>query len=149
MTPGGACAMTHRHDRDLPHHSVYIDGQWTDAATGASMPVNEPALDQPMAYVARSTAADVDRAVVPARAAFDRGPWPPTPPQERPRILQVIAAAVEERSNEFAELSRATWVRHCARPCSWTCHGRSSTCAPSLSWLAARPTSRYPGSTCP
>jgi aldehyde dehydrogenase (NAD+) len=95
--------MTNHHDRDLPHHSLYIDGQWTDASSGAYMPVNEPALGESMAYVARGGAADVDRAVAAARAAFDKGPWPHTPPQERARILHVIADAVEERTAEFAE----------------------------------------------
>jgi aldehyde dehydrogenase (NAD+) len=96
--------MTDRHDRDLPRHSLYIDGQWTDAASGACMPVNEPALGEPMAHVARGGAADVDRAVAAARAAFDRGPWPHTPPQERARILHALADAVEERTTEFAEI---------------------------------------------
>jgi aldehyde dehydrogenase (NAD+) len=96
--------MTDRRDRDLPRYSLYIDGQPTDAADGAFMPVYEPALGEPMAYVARGSAADVDRAVAAARAAFDRGPWPHTPPHERARILHAIADALEERSAEFAEI---------------------------------------------
>jgi aldehyde dehydrogenase (NAD+) len=89
---------------DLPRHQLYIDGRWTDAASGEFMPVNEPALGRPMAYVARGSAHDVDRAVAAARAAFDAGPWPHTPPAERARILHAIADAVEERSAEFAEI---------------------------------------------
>jgi aldehyde dehydrogenase (NAD+) len=41
--------------------------------------------------------------VAAARAAFDKGPWPHTPPHERARILHAIADAVEERTTEFAE----------------------------------------------
>src|SRR3954470_17844494 len=96
--------MTDSQDRDLPRHDLYIDGRWAEAADRAVMPVNEPAHGAPMAYVARGSAADVDRAVAAARAAFDKGPWPHTPPRERARILHAIADALEERSAEFAEI---------------------------------------------
>jgi aldehyde dehydrogenase (NAD+) len=89
---------------DLPRYGLYIDGEWTDVADDASMPVNEPALAAPMAYVARGGQADIDRAVRAARQAFDHGPWPHTPPHERARILHAIADALEERTGEFAEL---------------------------------------------
>ncbi len=88
---------------DLPRYKLYIDGQWTEAANGETLAVNEPALGQPMAYVARGTAADIDKAVAAARAAFDHGPWPHTAPHERSRILHAIADALEERSAELAE----------------------------------------------
>jgi aldehyde dehydrogenase (NAD+) len=88
---------------DLPHYQLYIDGCWADAAGRGHMPVNEPARGAPMAYVASGGAEDADRAVQAARAAFDRGPWPHTPPHERARILLAIADAIEERSAEFAE----------------------------------------------
>src|SRR5262245_42432128 len=89
---------------DLPRYGLYIDGCWTGAASGALAPVNEPAVAAPMAYIANSGAEDVDRAVRAARAAFDSGPWPHTPPQERARILHAIADAMEEHSSDFATL---------------------------------------------
>ncbi|MFO7170372.1 MAG: aldehyde dehydrogenase family protein, partial [Chloroflexota bacterium] len=89
---------------DLPHYRLYIDGRWVDADGGELMAVNEPALGQPMAYVARGRASDVDRAVRAARDAFDRGPWPHTPGRERARILNAIADLLEERTAEFAEI---------------------------------------------
>src|ERR671938_598775 len=95
--------MEARPTDDLPHYSLYIDGRWTDAAGVAHMPVNEPARGAPMAYVASAGAEDADQAVRAARAAFDHGPWPHTPPHERARILHAIADALEERSAEFAE----------------------------------------------
>jgi len=57
-----------------------------------------------MAYVANGAAEDVDLAVQAARAAFDHGPWPHTPPHERARILYAIADALEECSAELAEI---------------------------------------------
>jgi aldehyde dehydrogenase (NAD+) len=91
------------HD-DLPRHQLYIDGEWADPCGGGLLPANEPAHGRPMAYVAHGTAADVDRAVEAARAAFDNGPWPHTQGHERARILHAIAALLEEHSYELAEL---------------------------------------------
>src|SRR5262245_43090319 len=99
----GAIAMTSQRNDDLPGYGLYIDGCWTEAATGAAMPVNEPALGQPLARVASGNAEDVDRAVRAARTAFDSGPWPHTASQERARILPAIAAAMEAQSGERAE----------------------------------------------
>jgi len=96
--------MTSERKDDLPRYGLYIDGRWTDATDGATIPVNEPALGRPMAYAANGGAEDVDRAVRAARTAFDSGPWPHTAPHERARILHVIADMMEEQSAELAEL---------------------------------------------
>ena len=47
--------------------------------------------------------ADVDRAVAAARAALD-GPWGRTPPNERARLLQALADAIQANRAELAEL---------------------------------------------
>src|SRR6476619_2186072 len=96
--------MERRSETALPRYGLYIDGRWAGAATDETMAVNEPALGAPMAYVARGSAEDVDRAVRAARQACDHGPWPHTPPHERARILHAIADAFEARSAEFAEI---------------------------------------------
>jgi aldehyde dehydrogenase (NAD+) len=96
--------MDLQRNSDLPRYGLYIDGCWADAASGAVTSVNEPALAAPMAYIANGGAEDVNRAVLAARDAFDKGPWPHTSPQERARILYAIADAVEARSAEFAEI---------------------------------------------
>lgn len=89
---------------EIPYHQLYIDGAWCDAAQDERLLVSAPATGAPLAYVAGADAADVDRAVAAARAAFDHGPWPHTPPEERSRILHTIADALEERVLELAEL---------------------------------------------
>ncbi len=82
------------------------------------MPVNEPALAEPMAYVARGAAADVERAVAAARAAFDHGPWPHTAPHERARILHKIAGTRwRSAAPSSPRSSRATWACPSAKPC--------------------------------
>lgn len=89
---------------DLPYHPCYIDGTWTDAASGAAFRVWEPATGQPLAVVAEASYEDVDRAVRAARHAFDAGPWPHTPAAERVGILLAIADALEAQTDELAEL---------------------------------------------
>jgi acyl-CoA reductase-like NAD-dependent aldehyde dehydrogenase len=89
---------------DLAYHPLYIDGAWCDASTEQTFSVTEPATGRALANVAHASLADVDRAVAAARAAFDSGPWPHTPPHERARILHVIADILEEKAFDLAEL---------------------------------------------
>jgi acyl-CoA reductase-like NAD-dependent aldehyde dehydrogenase len=48
----------------------FINGNWTPALAGQTMPVYEPATGQAYAAIADSTAQDVDLAVRAARKAF-------------------------------------------------------------------------------
>ena len=91
-------------DADLPSHGLFINGTWCEAEDGRSFTVREPATSTPLARVASASQRDIDRAVAAAREAFDRGPWPHTPPFERARILHAIAKLIEERAPELAEI---------------------------------------------
>jgi aldehyde dehydrogenase (NAD+) len=61
----------------------FINGNWTPALAGETMPVYEPATGQAYAAIAASTAQDVDLAVRAARKAFDEGPWGKTTAVDR------------------------------------------------------------------
>jgi aldehyde dehydrogenase (NAD+) len=89
---------------ELPYHRLYIGGEWLDAVDERTFTVYEPATGQPLARMAQAGRTDVDRAVAAARAAFDTGPWPHTPPVERAQILHALADALEARTDELAEL---------------------------------------------
>jgi betaine-aldehyde dehydrogenase len=80
----------------------FIDGEFTDAAGGATTPVLNPATGQEIAQAPSSTQADVDRAVAAARAAFPG--WAATTPGERALALLRLADALEARADELAEL---------------------------------------------
>jgi betaine-aldehyde dehydrogenase len=80
----------------------FIDGAFADPADGETEPVLNPATGEPIATAPKSTAADVDRAVAAARAAFDG--WAATTPGERALALLKIADAIEEHADEIAEL---------------------------------------------
>ena len=58
---------------DAQAHALVVDGQ--DAPTANTRTVHDPATGEPLAEVADATAADAERAVAAARAAFRRGDW--------------------------------------------------------------------------
>ncbi|CAM3322344.1 aldehyde dehydrogenase [Mycobacterium intermedium] len=87
---------------------LLIDGQWVAPSTDAAITITSPHTEEVIGQAPAAAAADIDRAVAAARAAFDDGPWPRTPPQERIAAVQRLAAAYKERRGEMAELITAT-----------------------------------------
>lgn len=86
---------------DLPTQ-LLIEGAFVDAASGDTFTVKNPALDTPMALVAKAGEADLDRAAQAARKAFDMGPWPGMAPSERGGYLHRIAEGIRDRLSEIA-----------------------------------------------
>ncbi len=82
----------------------YINGEWVGSASGETFPVYDPSTEEVIAQVAAAGAADVDRAVKAARAAFDGGPWPTTTAQDRGRILFKLAEKIRQNSAQLAEI---------------------------------------------
>jgi betaine-aldehyde dehydrogenase len=83
----------------------FIDGAFVDPAEGRTTAVLNPATGEEIAQAPDSSKEDVDRAVAAARAAFDG--WANTTPGERARGLLRLADAVEEHSEELAQLESA------------------------------------------
>jgi aldehyde dehydrogenase (NAD+) len=83
---------------------LLIDGQWVEAASGKRFPTFNPATGELIAEVAEADRADVDRAVVAARRAFESGPWSKMSAAERGRLLYRLADLVEENLDELAAL---------------------------------------------
>jgi betaine-aldehyde dehydrogenase len=83
----------------------FIDGEWVDAAEGATEEVLNPATAEPIAEAPVSGPEDIDRAVAAARRAFDG--WSTTTPGERASALLKLADAVEENAEELADLEAA------------------------------------------
>jgi betaine-aldehyde dehydrogenase len=80
----------------------FIDGEFVEAAQGATTAVLNPSTGEPIALAPESTKADVDRAVAAARRAFPG--WAATPPGERALALLRLADAIEEHGDELAQL---------------------------------------------
>ena len=93
--------------RDIVHlrerYGLFIGGRDVPASDGATFTSVDPATEQPLAEVARATAADIDKAVRAARRAANRA-WAPLPGKERAKYLFRIARILQERSREFAVL---------------------------------------------
>ena len=82
----------------------YVNGQWAASISGETFPVYDPSTEEVIAHVASSNAADIDKAVKAARAAFDSGPWPTTTAQDRGRILFKLADKIRQNAAPLAEL---------------------------------------------
>jgi len=81
----------------------FIDGREAPAADGRTLPVIDPSTGQTFGSIARGGAADIDRAIVAARRAFD-GAWGRMTATERGRILQRLSTAILDRSEALAAL---------------------------------------------
>jgi betaine-aldehyde dehydrogenase len=83
----------------------FIDGEFVDAADGATEEVTNPANGEAIAEMPLSTEEDVNRAVAAAKNAF--GEWSVTPPGERATALLKLADLIEENADEIADLEAA------------------------------------------
>ena len=85
-------------------HQLFINGRWVDAASGEMFDVFDPAVGERISRVAKGGAADIDRAVKAASAAFEKGPWGKMSPDERAAILFRVADLIERYGDELALL---------------------------------------------
>ena len=84
-------------------YGLFIGGREVPSSDGETFVTVNPATEEPLAKVARGTAADMDKAVRTARRAFQRS-WGKLPGRERAKYLFRIARILQERSREFAVL---------------------------------------------
>jgi aldehyde dehydrogenase (NAD+) len=82
---------------------LLIDGEWVPAASGRTFDSVNPSTGQVIAQLAEGDAADVDRAVAAARAAFE-GPWRRFTPVQRQNVLLALADLVEAHYDELRVL---------------------------------------------
>src|SRR6478609_5500801 len=83
---------------------LFIDGQWTEAASGKTFETPNPATGETLANVAEGDAEDINRAVSAARKAFDSGPWSRMTPSDRGRLIWKIGDLILEHAEELAQL---------------------------------------------
>jgi acyl-CoA reductase-like NAD-dependent aldehyde dehydrogenase len=79
---------------------VYIDGTWVHSDGGATISVENPATGEWIAEIPQCTAADVDRAVSAARAAFPG--WAATSRSVRAVHLRRLKELLAKRGDEIA-----------------------------------------------
>jgi aldehyde dehydrogenase (NAD+) len=81
---------------------LFIGGRFVDGVDGATIEVRNPHDSSLLADIAEARAADVDRAVAAAAAAFPS--WRDTAAAERGRLLLRLADAIEAHADELAHL---------------------------------------------
>lgn len=81
----------------------FINGQWVADNGGSRVPVICPMDETRVAEIVEADAAEVDRAVRAARAAFDKGEWRKASVAHRQQVLRRIAALIRERKQDIAE----------------------------------------------
>jgi len=82
------------------HLQFYIDGHWVDPATPRTLEVINPATEAVAGHISLGSAADVDRAVRAARAAF--ASYSQTSVAERIALLERILAEYQKRDADMA-----------------------------------------------
>ncbi|MCU1354488.1 MAG: aldehyde dehydrogenase, partial [Acidimicrobiales bacterium] len=81
---------------------LYIDGAWVPSTGTGSIDVINASTEEVMGRIPDGTAADVDRAVTAAKAAFDG--WSQTSPQDRAKFVQAMSEGIGARNQELAEV---------------------------------------------
>lgn len=82
---------------------LLINGKWVDAASGKTFETINPSTGEVIAHVAEAGQADIDKAVVAARKAFE-GPWRKMNARERGRLIYKLADLIEANKAELAAL---------------------------------------------
>ena len=88
----------------LARYRMYIGGEWIDAGSGDVFESDNPYLGEPWALIPRGTAADADRAVRAAHAAFTSGEWPRLTASKRGALLRRLADLITQKSAALAEI---------------------------------------------
>jgi aldehyde dehydrogenase (NAD+) len=83
---------------------LLINNQWVNSVSGKTFPTINPSTGEVITQVAESDAADVDKAVAAARAAFDKGAWKKMSASQRGVLMNKLADLVEKNADELAQL---------------------------------------------
>ena len=83
-------------------YKCFLGGEWSDAASGETMEVINPATGQVIAEVPKCGAEDVDRAVAAAKSTLET--WLDVTPKERSELLHKLAGVLDDNVEELAQL---------------------------------------------
>ncbi|MGI9305447.1 MAG: aldehyde dehydrogenase [Gammaproteobacteria bacterium] len=83
-------------------YQQFINGSWTDSASGAWFDTTNPYTGEVWAKIAHGNAGDVDAAVAAAKAALDG--WADMRPTQRGRLLYKLADLIERDAAHLGEI---------------------------------------------
>ena len=129
----------------------YVNGQWVRSHSKRQTTLVSPVTEGELLALPLADATDVDRVVVAARAAFDKGPWPRMSGAERAGYLVRLADEIRKRLPMLAQL----WTLQVGAPISFANHlihaGESrfdyfaELAAPTISMTCVQPRVGTPG----
>ncbi|HWA67767.1 MAG TPA: aldehyde dehydrogenase family protein, partial [Mycobacteriales bacterium] len=82
----------------------FIDGEWVMPSSSATIDVIDSSNEEVFFSVAEAQAADMERAISAARAAFDSGPWPFLAHRERAEYLRRLSKELSARADALGEI---------------------------------------------
>src|SRR5579862_8715759 len=83
---------------------LLINNRWIPSESGKTFATINPSTGEEICQIAEADAADVEKAIRAARAAFEHGPWRKTLASERGRMLHRLADLIEANGDELARL---------------------------------------------
>lgn len=84
--------------------NLLINNEWVESVSGKRFETMNPATGETICSVAEADAADVDKAVNAARAAFNNGEWCQMSATRRGELLYKLADLIEQNKEELARL---------------------------------------------
>ncbi|MBZ5540592.1 MAG: aldehyde dehydrogenase family protein [Acidobacteriia bacterium] len=99
-----ATAATLKPGVEVRARKLLINNEWTDSVSGKTFPTINPATGEEICRVAEADAADVDKAVRAARAAFEKGAWRKMSASQRGLLIYRLADLLEKHADELARL---------------------------------------------
>jgi acyl-CoA reductase-like NAD-dependent aldehyde dehydrogenase len=82
----------------------FIGGEWVQPSSQDTINVIDSSTEELYVSVAEARAADMDRAVAAARAAFDDGPWPRLTHAQRAQYLRALGKELATRVDVLADI---------------------------------------------
>jgi aldehyde dehydrogenase (NAD+) len=117
---------------DMPEipglNSVFIAGEWRSSDGGVAADVFCPGDEEFLTSVMSPSVGDADAAVAAAREAFDEGPWPRMSVEDRIKVCERFADALEARLDRMnlawmleagAPMAHGEMINSGAGPMSW------------------------------
>ncbi|MGV0835917.1 aldehyde dehydrogenase family protein [Mycolicibacterium thermoresistibile] len=86
------------------YDEFFIDGAWRPASSSERFTVISPSTGAEIGHVPAATTADIDAAVAAARKAFYETDWPTRPVADRAQLCEALAAKLQERKDDIADL---------------------------------------------
>jgi aldehyde dehydrogenase (NAD+) len=94
----------YQRSKEVETLSLYIDGEWQPASSGAYFDSVDPFTGQVWSRVPAASTEDVDVAVRAAHRAFTSGPWAEMTPTQRGRLLYKLGDLVAAHAEKLGEL---------------------------------------------